>query len=780
MSEAPTAKGLEGLTVLELGDSVAAAFCGKLLAGFGAQVLRLSRADQSTPFTAEEHAWLNTGKRWGVLDETQAGSQLQALIAQADIVLDAWTPGTLAALSGQALPALCAAHPQLILCQIAPFGQDGPRAHWQSSAITLYAASGLMHCTGDGAREPLNAGFHLVETTGGLNAYIACLMALLRRARDGIGECIDLSLQESAMENGEVALMEYAATGKLARRAADNHAMVPWRAYPCADGEATIIGGPIRNWLRAAQMFDEPELTGPKYENMGQRMANRAAVESLMRPFLQKHGKRELFHRGQAAGLAWSYLASVGEALADPQYRERHFFIDQPDAALGHCHLPDAPFRGSQLRWQTRPAPMPEPVGAALAASLGAGKQAPSGGQVRAANSSERAAPLQGVRVLDLTHDWAGPHCCRVLADYGAEVLKIEYHKRLDGMRGGFPGKVNEHARFWQLHRNKGSAALDLRDPEHRQVFAELVKQADLVVENSRPGVMDRLGFGYEALRALKPDIILLSMSAFGVSGPYAAYAGYGGTLEALCGVQDLTAYSPQDRRMRVREMDVTNGIFGSCAALTALWQRQQTGQGQWLDLGESETAAYLMGEFFIREARAAGSVQPRGNRDAQHAPQGCYRAAGEDRYLALSVRSDAQWQTLAALIGGETLKARYAQDADRQRHHDALDALLADWIATQDAAALAERLQQAGIAASLVCNAADLAADPQLAARGWWQTLDGQRYPGFPFRLAGGGAALRSRGPDLGQANAELFARLSLNPPDLSPEQLGTAYSLY
>lgn len=773
MSASHTAKGLDGLKVLELSGGVASAFCGKLLAGFGAQVLRLTREGHRETLSAEEQAWLHTGKRWGQLDARQAGAQLHSLLAQADVLIEQWAPGELGELCGS-IAALRAAYPQLIICQIAPFGQDGPHRDWQASALTLYAASGLMHCTGDGAREPLNAGFHLVETTGGLNAYIACLMALLRRERDGGGEHIDLSLQESAMENGEVALMEYAATGKLARRAADNHAMVPWRAYPCADGEATIIGGPIRNWLRAAAMFEEPELTGPKYENMGQRMAHRAAVEALMKPFLDKSGKRELFARGQAAGLAWSYLASIGEALDDPQYAARGYFTDVHDPQLGRCHMPDAPFRGSELRWQTQAAPVREAFDSAAARFLANPRRA------SAAGGASSSAPLAGIRVLDLTHDWAGPHCCRVMADYGAEVLKVEYHKRLDGMRGGFPAKVNEHARFWQLHRNKGSAALDLRDEEHRQVFAELVREADIVVENSRPGVMARLGFGYETLRALKPDIILLSMSAFGASGPYGTYAGYGGTLEAICGIQDLTAYAPQGRRMRVREMDVTNGIFGSCAALTALWQRTQTGRGQWLDLGESETAAYLMGEYFIREARAPGSVQPLGNRDARCAPQGCYQAAGEDRYLALSVRSDAQWQALAARIGGAALDARYASLETRQREHDALDALLATWILTQDAAALAAQLQNLGIAAALVCNARDLAEDAHLAARGWWQQLATQRYPGFPFRLARGGASLRTRGPDLGQANAELFARLQLTPPDLSPARLGTAYELY
>jgi len=202
------------------------------------------------------------------------------------------------------------------------------------------------------------------------------------------------------------------------------------------------------------------------------------------------------------------------------------------------------------------------------------------------------ARPLDGVRVVDLTHEWAGPHATRMLADFGADVIKVEYVRRMDIMRlARTEGcAYNHHPRWLQLHRNKQSVTLDLKQPDDAEIFKELVRLADVVVESSRPGVLARLGLGDDVLRALRPDLIMVSMSGFGQTGPEASYAGYGGCLEAVSGLQALTAYERDGRPMRVREMDVINGVSGACAIMTALVHRRQTGQGQRIDLSQLET----------------------------------------------------------------------------------------------------------------------------------------------------------------------------------------------
>lgn len=728
------------------------------MAGFGAEVVQIDGGHDAA-LDAAAQAWFHSAKRR--LTARPDRTTLERLLQQADIVIDAWGVDVLAA-AGFDAATLRALNPQLIVCRITPYGLSGPRRDWAADDITLYASAGLMHSTGDGTRAPLNAGPRIAELTAGMNACFACVGALLRRQRDGGGDDIDLAIVEAAMDNYEVALMEALALGKVARRNGDQHAMVPWRTYPCADGEAAIIGGPIRHWLKAAPMFEAPGLLDPALATMGDRIARRAETEALMRPWLATQTKQALFHAGQKAGLAWAPLASITDALADPQHAARGFFVDAP----GGGRMPGAPFRLQRGAWRDAPA-------ADAAATQIAWSPRPAHGA-----RGITAAPFAGLRVLDFSHDWAGPHAARLFADYGAEVIKIEYPRRLDGMRGGYVERIDAHPRFWQLHRGKQSLTLDLKREADRAVLDQLVRDADLVIENSRPGVMARKGYGYTRLQSLNPRIVLLSMSAFGATGPYAAYCGYGGTLEAASGLQSLTAYDAHSRWLRVREMDVMNGIMGACAAATALWQRAQDGQGQWIDLSENETTAWFAGEFFLRASRTGQQPAPRGNRHEVHAPQGCYACVGEDRWLTLCVRSDDEWQRLAAHIRGTALDPRFATASQRRALHEALDALLADWLRTRETAQAASELQTLGIAAAPVMNAADLIADAHLAAREWLVQAGDDRLPGLPFRYARGGGVVCARGPRLGDANAYWFRHAGQTPPCLDPASIGTAYA--
>ncbi|MDP3858237.1 MAG: CoA transferase [Stagnimonas sp.] len=754
---------LAHLQVLELSGHVAAAFCGKLLRGFGAQLLRVPVEGPGFGLDADEQAWYHGHKPTAAL--AFDGEEFATRLAQADVLIDGAGHGVLAA-AGWSTERLQALNPGLVCVQITPQGQTGPARADPASDLTLYAASGLMRSTGSGEREPLNARPRIVELTGGMNAFFAVMTALLRRARQGGGEFIDLALRESAMENLEVAIAEYLATGKIARRNGDQHAMVPWRTYPCADGQIAAIGGPIRHWLKAAAQFDAPELLGETLADMGGRIAHRAETEALFKPWLATRTREQLFHWGQQQGLAWAPLRSMAEALADPQHVARGFFQPQRGADDVERVLPAAPFRPERCTWSETPR-----------TAAGWTPSAPT-----AARSN--AAPYAGLRVLDFSHDWAGPHAARLFADHGAEVIKIEYPRRLDGMRGGYPAKVNEHPRFWQLHRGKRSLTLDLKLDAHRAVLDALVRNADLLIENSRPGVMAKKGYGPERLHALNPRLVTVAMSAFGADGPHARYAGYGGTLEAASGLQSLTAYDADGPAYRVREMDVMNGLMGACAAALGLLLRERDGLGQWIDVSECETTAWFVGELFAVTARTGQQPAPLGNRHPRFAPQGCYAGADEDQWLTLTVRSEAEWRAFAALLGEPALATnpRYASAQARRQHHDELDVLIAAWSRQCSPQEAAAQLLAAGIAAAPVASVADLAADPQLAARGWFQTVGTLRLPGLPFRLARGGGAVGARGPDLGEANAELFTAAGQSEaiPELKPEQIGTAYSRY
>lgn len=398
------------------------------------------------------------------------------------------------------------------------------------------------------------------------------------------------------------------------------------------------------------------------------------------------------------------------------------------------------------------------------------------------------ASALHGVRVLDLSHDWAGPHTARLLADCGADVIKVEYARRLDGMRGGHlkDQRYNRHPRFWQLHRNKRSLTLDLARAEHRERALVLVRWADVVLDASRPGVLDRLGLTWDIMRAQRPDLILLQMTAFGATGPEAPYGGYGGSIEPTSGLQSLTAYDAEGTPRRIREMDVINGLAGACAVLTALVRRQATGEGAHIDLSQTEAAiSTIAGEHFLAVAARADRQRIVGNRHRSFAPHGCYPCCGEDRWVAVSVQTDVEWQSLCTKLGRPDLAAdpRFSDVDGRRRHHDVLDEAISAWTRQRGHREAMEQLQAAGVRAGAVFDAADIAADPHLAARSW--ILDAQdgsgRYPGMPFKSNAHPAVVRRRGPFLGEHNIEISTGILGMSPDAVEEiresELGTAF---
>lgn len=400
--------------------------------------------------------------------------------------------------------------------------------------------------------------------------------------------------------------------------------------------------------------------------------------------------------------------------------------------------------------------------------------------------------PLHGIRVIDMTHEWAGPHAGRLMADFGAEVIKVEYFRRLDHMRGARKDErmFDKHARFRQLNRNKRSLPLDLKDARDRAIFAELVSRTDVLLSNARTGVLDRLGFGYGDLVKIKPDIILASLSACGRTGPEASYAGYGGGLEATSGVQSLTAYVRGGEPKRIREMDVTNGIGGAAAILTALAQRKATGRGAWIDLSEVEFPCHsLAGEHLMAFAANGDTTLPVGNRHPERAPHGCYPCAGTDAWLAMSVANDGEWAALCSVIGQEGLadEKRFATPSARREHHDELDAIISAWTMQRTKFEAMNALQAAGVAAGAVLNAADLHADRHLAARGYFgrpsEDPAAPAFSGMPFRMSRGGGEVRRAAPPLGEGGRDIVCGLLGRPPgdvrELTLDQIGTDFDI-
>ncbi|MDB5582013.1 MAG: frc, partial [Bradyrhizobium sp.] len=369
----------------------------------------------------------------------------------------------------------------------------------------------------------------------------------------------------------------------------------------------------------------------------------------------------------------------------------------------------------------------------------------------------------------------AGAATPQILGDPGADVIKIEAPSRPDPFpqwtqvapAAAGQADLNASPPFQTVNRNKRGLALDLKHPDGRRVFLELVAKSDIVVENFRRGVLDRLGVGFADLQRAKPDIILASLTSQGTEGPEAGYTSYGSTLDALGGLMSLNGYGPDTPRWSGTNMnypDQVVALIAPGAILAAVRQRDQTGEPVHVDLSQREVVTFLLGEYVV-DAAAAQRRGPEGNRSADFAAQGVYACAGEEQWVVLSIGEDDQWVRLCEIAGLDPAVSaeRFATAQDRHASADAIDALLGTALREWDRDHLAARLVDAGITASPVFASPEVLKDPRLAALVFFQSVEhfsfpGHRQRGFSARLSKTPGAIRSIAPRLGEEGREIL----------------------
>jgi len=333
--------------------------------------------------------------------------------------------------------------------------------------------------------------------------------------------------------------------------------------------------------------------------------------------------------------------------------------------------------------------------------------------------------PLQGIRVCDLTRAMAGPVCTRMLAQMGAEVIKIEGPQMPDMGRqwppfaDGDQSSLNRSGFFALMHGNKKDCLLDLKTPEGIDTVKRLVKISDVVIDNFAPRVMPSLGLGYEVLKEIKPDIIMVSESGYGTSGPERERVAFAQVLGGHAGANLPDGY-PGGPPVFGGNSDQIAGSTAAFAVLAALHYRDLTGQGQYIDVAEVETLLAIMSRPIMEYVMTGRVPQARGNRDNVHAPQGCYRCRGEDRWVAISVGTDAEWQSLCQVMGKPELAddERFQDIFRRLQHQDELDEIISAWAIGEDSRSIMTRLQAAGVAATHVNDGKDVHDDPHFKAR--------------------------------------------------------------
>ncbi len=388
--------------------------------------------------------------------------------------------------------------------------------------------------------------------------------------------------------------------------------------------------------------------------------------------------------------------------------------------------------------------------------------------------------PLEGVRILDFTSAWAGPMATRCLAFLGAEVVKIEGPNRLDSwrdtVRGVEPARYpdmqrgerpyNRSSRFNSQNHDKLDLVVDLKHPQARGLMLRLARQCDVVIDNFSPGVLRRLGLGYEDFRTARPDIVMVEMPAYGNTGPEADNVAFGPNMEAMAGMAAMIGYGDGvPVTTSGAYLDPIGGLHGAGAVLTALIHRQRTGQGQYVEVPQRETAMQTIGELLLQQIETGETFAPHGNRIPGAAPHEAFPCRGEEEWVAIAAFTEGEWRSLCAAIGRPALLTdpRFCTLLDRKRNEDALEAEVAAWTRRHTKEEAAALLQAHGVTAAPVATGRDIFADEQLDALGFYVELDHadagrHRYPGLAFHLGATPGVIRRPPPLFAEHNRHVL----------------------
>ncbi len=374
--------------------------------------------------------------------------------------------------------------------------------------------------------------------------------------------------------------------------------------------------------------------------------------------------------------------------------------------------------------------------------------------------------PLRGIRILDLTHVWAGPLATRVLADLGATVVKIEgpLSRGPQNYRGGLsiggwiggatPSEPwNLNAVFVKLQRNKRSVAIDLKHHDGRETFLDLAREADVVIENFSARAMPELGLGYDDIAAVNPRIVYVAIPGYGKRGPYQDRVAFGPSVEGLSGLTNVMGYSAAEpRNTAMALMDPITSVNATAAVLDALRRRDRTGKGAYVEMSLHEGGVGYSGPWLI-EHQLGGKIEPIGNRHPGMAPHGVYPCAGDDAWIALACRNDGEWRALSGVVDGLRSDADLAT---RLADHDGIDEAIARWTSLHSKNEAAVALQTAGIPAGPINVTPDMTSDPQVQSRGFFVPIEPgpTPMPGNPINMAGIGSDDWTPCPGLGDDN--------------------------
>jgi crotonobetainyl-CoA:carnitine CoA-transferase CaiB-like acyl-CoA transferase len=763
---------LSGVRVLDLTDE-RAELAGRVLADLGADVLKIEPPDgvssrRRPPFDersgskTESLYWasVGVGKRSVVLDIMTLGGaeKLRELARRADVLIESAEPGSLGAL-GLGEVSLRKLNPRLIYASVTPYGQLGPKATWASNELTLEAAGGRLALQGDGDRPPLPIGYPQAYFHAGAQAAADIIIALNERDVSGLGQYLDASIQEAIT----LTLMNYAGYPPLT--GGDPPGMGDDRASPrarpqgsgaglglckCADGYVLISNTTHESISRVVPASVLPALRKARRPNealeaidwttwvsdVRSGIATSELIESVydaIRAFFAGATKSEIMTWAWENDVILGPVNTTRDLLVNPHFETRGFWQQ-----LG-THISPGPSVRSEVTPISldRPAPVLGADQSLLDTWL---EEAPL--PLPAQRQAERAGEaFAGLKVADFSWVAVGPLTAKALADHGATVVRIESSTKIDFVRTLLPFKDNEvginRSHFMNnLNTSKLGAAINLATPEGRALARRIVDWADVVVENFTPGTMKRLGLDYETMSENHRDLIMISTCLMGQTGPWASFAGYGPQGASISGFRGITGWPD---RMPVGPVgpysDVIAPHYAVASLAAAIRHRNKTGEGQHIDVSQVESAIQFLGPLVLDEIVNGRTAGPAGHDSLTACPHGAYPTAGTERYIAIAVETPEQWRALKSVAPLDAFDdSRFDSLEERLIVRADIDKALIGWTAQTERRELEALLIEARVPAAVAQRPTELHEDPNLAARGFFVTLEHGECGSVPY----------------------------------------------
>lgn len=782
---AQSSSALNDITVIEASENVAGPYCGRLLRAHGARVIKIEpeSGDSSRNLLPRHKSsgksgiydWLNAGKEGLILDINEEKQPFATLCQSADILIH------------NGLQIDQSEFPHLIQCDISWYGREGPYSQFTGNDALISSLSGSVYGVGEAQGPPVIPSGYGPQILTGVIATIGIMSKLIAQSTSASGGQISLNVLESSMiltEIGAIAKSYDLPTARARYGVNRFPPTYPMGVFPCASGWIGVTALTPQQWQGFCQLLDLSELAEDESLNITLNRLQRADEINLhLLPKLLRRDARELVENGQALRVPLALVPTPTELLELPEFLERD--------ALSVIETSDGKeFVGPGVPFKLPKTPVNDSgkapefkrfqefrLSSLQTANERKRERSPST-SVAQVQQDGKDKPLSSLTIIDLSMGWSGPLATRFLADLGAEIIKVEACQYPDWWRGWEASKewvanrdYEKMPTFNSVNRNKKGITLDLTQEKGRELLLKLIANADGLIENNTATVMPKLGLGYEKLREVNPDLVMLSMPAYGWQSSWSHFRAYGSTVEQAAGLPHLNGLpSWPPTHQHVALGDAVAGINAATAFLIALYHKTKTGEGQFIDFSQVESLLALGAHGIINASMNNEDWDRTGSRHPDFAPQGVYPCLGEDQWLTISVMTEEHWQLLASIAG---LDANLDLN-ERQNQHSHLDKLIAQWSRSRTNQEAMVLLQKNGIPAACAYSADETSMDIHFQKSGtfeWFKGVhkDSVLYPMAPLRIDGARPELYSPAPKLGEHNKDVLTnKLSLTTEEI------------